>query len=80
MFPYCCTMLIDLNSPAKDEKILMLLEYIYSITNIFFILYSTMQNIYEFNHIDKTLSEEKVKKMKDFYAYYHKKHFGYEKL
>ena len=31
-----------------------------------------MQNIYEFNHIDKTLSEEKVKKMKDFYAYYHK--------
>ena len=28
MFPYCCTMLTDLNSPAKDEKILMLLEYI----------------------------------------------------
>ena len=39
-----------------------------------------MQNIYEFNHIDKTLSEEKVKKMKDFHAYYHKKHFEYEKL
>ena len=31
-----------------------------------------MQNIYEFNHIDQTLSKEKVKKMKDFYAYYHK--------
>ena len=28
MFQYCCSMLIDLNSPAKDEKILMLLEYI----------------------------------------------------
>ena len=28
MFQYCCTMLIDLNSPAKDEKILMLLEHI----------------------------------------------------
>ena len=38
-----------------------------------------MQNIYEFSHIDQTLSKEKVKKMKDFYAYYHKKH-GYEKL
>ena len=39
-----------------------------------------MQNIYEFNHIDQTLSKGKVKKMKDFYAYYHKKHYGYEKL
>ena len=39
-----------------------------------------MQNIYDFNHIDQTLSEEKVKKMKDLYAYYHKKHYGYEKL
>ena len=39
-----------------------------------------MQNIYEFNHIDQTLSKEKVKKMKMFYAYYHKKHYGYEKL
>jgi len=38
-----------------------------------------MQNIYEFSHIDQKLSKEKVKKMKDFYAYYHKKH-GYEKL
>ena len=28
MFQYCCTMLIDLNSPAKDEKIFLLLEYI----------------------------------------------------
>ena len=28
MYKYCCTMLIDLNSPAKDEKIFLLLEYI----------------------------------------------------
>ena len=49
--------------------------------NIFLhLLYDTMRNIFEFNHIDKTLSEEKVKKMKDLYAYYHKKHYGYEKL
>ena len=39
-----------------------------------------MRDIFEFNHIDKTLSDEKVKKMKDFYAYYQKKHYGYEKL
>ena len=39
-----------------------------------------MRDIYDFNHIGQTLSEEKVKKMKDLYAYYHKKHFGYEKL
>ena len=39
-----------------------------------------MRDILEFNHIDQTLSEEKVKKMKDLYAYYHKKHYGYEKL
>ena len=39
-----------------------------------------MQNIFEFNHIDQTLPKEKVKKMKDLYAYYHKKHYGYEKL
>ena len=39
-----------------------------------------MRDIYDFNHIDQTLSKGKVKKMKDLYAYYHKKHFGYEKL
>jgi len=39
-----------------------------------------MSDIYDFNHIDQTLPKEKVKKMKDLYAYYHKKHFGYEKL
>jgi len=39
-----------------------------------------MQDIFEFNHIDQTLSKEKVKILKDLYAHYHKKHFGYAKL
>ena len=39
-----------------------------------------MQDIFEFNHIDRTLSEEKVKLLKDLYTHYHKKHYGYEKL
>ena len=39
-----------------------------------------MRDIFEFNHIDQTLSEEKVKLLKDLSAYYHKKHYGYEKL
>ena len=39
-----------------------------------------MRDIFEFNHIDQTLSAEKVKILKDLYGYYHKKHYGYEKL
>ena len=39
-----------------------------------------MWDIFEFNHIDQTLSKEKIKILKDLYAYYHKKHYGYEKL
>ena len=39
-----------------------------------------MRDIFEFNHIDQTLSEEKVKFLKDLYTHYHKKHYGYEKL
>ena len=41
-----------------------------------------MRDIFEFNHIDQTISKEKVKILKDLYMYahYHKKHFGYEKL
>ena len=39
-----------------------------------------MRDIFEFNHIDQTLSEEKVKFLKDLYTNYHKKHYGYEKL
>ena len=39
-----------------------------------------MRDIFEFNHIDQTLSEEKVKFLKDLYTHYHKKHYAYEKL
>ena len=39
-----------------------------------------MRDIFEFNHINQTLSAEKVKILKDLYRYYHKKHYGYEKL
>ena len=39
-----------------------------------------MRDIFEFNHIDQTLSAEKVKILKDLYGYYHKKHYAYEKL
>ena len=39
-----------------------------------------MRDIFEFNHIDQTLSEENVKFLKDLYAFYHKKRYGYEKL
>ena len=39
-----------------------------------------MRDIFEFNHIDQTLSEEKVKFLKDLYTHYHKKYYGYEKL
>ena len=39
-----------------------------------------MQDIFEFNHIDQTLSAEKIKLLKDLYSHYHKKHYGYEKL
>ena len=46
----------------------------------FHLLYNTMRDIFEFNHIDQTLSTEKVKILKDLYGYYHKKHYGYEKL
>ena len=39
-----------------------------------------MRYIFEFNHIDQTLSEEKVKLLKDLYGFYHRKHYGYKKL
>ena len=39
-----------------------------------------MHGIYDFNHIDPSLKKEKVETLKVLYAYYHKKHFGYEKL
>jgi len=39
-----------------------------------------MRDIFQFNHIDQTLSEEKVKLLKNLYTHYHKKHYGYKKL
>ena len=39
-----------------------------------------MRDIFEFNHIDQTLSKEKVKFLKNLYTHYHKKHYCYEKL
>ena len=39
-----------------------------------------MRDIFEFNHIDQTISKEKVKILKDLYGFYHEKHYGYEKL
>jgi len=39
-----------------------------------------MRDISEFNHINKTLSGNEVRILKDLYAYYHKKHYGYQKL
>ena len=48
--------------------------------SFFYLLYITMRDIFEFNHIDQTLSKEKVKILKDLYAHYHKKHYCYEKL
>ena len=29
-------------------------------------------SVFEFNHIDKLLSEEEIKTLKEFYKYYHK--------
>ena len=38
-----------------------------------------MKDIFEFNHIDKSLSESDVKTLKDFYSHYHKKYWCYKK-
>ena len=36
-------------------------------------------SVFEFNHIDKLLSEEEIKTLKEFYKYYHKKFWCFEK-
>ena len=36
-------------------------------------------SVFEFNHIDKLLSEEEIKTLKEFYKYYHKKFWCYKK-
>ena len=38
-----------------------------------------MKDIFEFNHIDPSLSKSDVKTIKDFYSYYHKKYWCYKK-
>ena len=34
-----------------------------------------MKDIFEFNHIDKSLSESDITTLKDFYSHYHKKYW-----
>ena len=38
-----------------------------------------MKDIFEFNHIDPSLSESNVKTLKDFYSHYHKKYWCFKK-
>ena len=38
-----------------------------------------MKDIFEFNHIDNSLSESVVKTLKDFYKHYHKKYWCFKK-
>ena len=37
-------------------------------------------NVFDFNDIDTSLSKGTIEMLKNLYAYYHKKHYGYEKL
>ena len=38
-----------------------------------------MKDIFELNHIDKSLSESDVKTLKDFYSHYHKKYWCFKR-
>ena len=38
-----------------------------------------MKDIFEFNHIDPSLSESDVKTLKEFYSHYHKKYWCFKK-
>lgn len=38
-----------------------------------------MKDIFEFNHIDKNLSEENVKTLEDFYKHYQKRFWCFKK-
>ena len=38
-----------------------------------------MKDIFEFNHIDKYLSESDVKTLKDFYSHYHQKYWCFKR-
>ena len=39
-----------------------------------------MKEIFEFNHIDRCLSELDVKTLKDFYRHYHKKYWCFKPM
>ena len=39
-----------------------------------------MKDIFEFNHIDKSLSESDIHIIKNFYSHYHKKYWCFKKL
>ena len=38
-----------------------------------------VKDIFEFNHIDKSLSESDINTLKDFYRHYHKKFWCFKK-
>ena len=38
-----------------------------------------MKDIFEFNHIDKSLLESDIETLKDFYKHYHKKYWCFKK-
>ena len=38
-----------------------------------------MKDIFEFNHIDRSLSETDINTLKDFYSHYHKKYWCFKK-
>lgn len=38
-----------------------------------------MKDIFNFNHIDKSLSKDEINTLKDFYKYYHKKYWCFKK-
>ena len=38
-----------------------------------------MKDVFEFNHIDKSLTESEVTTLKDFYQHYHKKYWCFKK-
>ena len=38
-----------------------------------------MRDVFEFNHIDKSLSESDITTLKDFYKHYHKKYWCFKK-
>ena len=38
-----------------------------------------MKDIFDFNHIDPSLSKSDIKTIKDFYSYYHKKYWCFKK-